>query len=195
MLANVSVGDIIGFGSVLLMNPATQTHQVGDFLAPPKPGEGTADFVDVKDVDFPVYEQVYGELSIPNADILCPLVYGDSEPALKKGAGQYIGSMIVGYPGTTLVCAHVNRQFRNLHNVKVGDTVQVRTTYGVYTYEVKYVGVHYEWDNSVYDLMREDENIVMYTCYYQYTSIGSVKMRFYVAADYVSGPLIKDWGE
>ena len=195
MLANVSVGDIIGYGSVLLMNPATQTHDVSDFLAPPEEGKGTADIVDIKNVDFPVYGQIYGELSIPNADILCPLVYGDSEACLKRGAGQYLGSMIVGYPGTTMVCAHVNRQFKNLHNVKVGDTVQVRTAYGVYTYEVKYVGVHADYDDSVYDLLREDENIVLYTCYYQYTALGSVKKRFYVCADYTSGPLIKDWGE
>lgn len=195
MVANVSVGDVVGYASVLLMNSTNQSHDVGDFLAPPEEGKGTADIVNIKDVDFPSYEQVYGELSIPNADILCPLVYGDSEAALRKGAGQFLGSMIVGYPGTTLVCAHVNRQFKNLHNVEVGDTIQVRTSYGVYTYEVKYVGVHDAWDDSVYDLLREDENIVLYTCYYQYTALGSVKKRFFVCADYTSGPLIKDWGE
>ena len=47
---------------------------------------------------------------------------------------------------------------------------------------------------TVYDLSREDENVVMYTCYYQMTALGSVKMRYFVCADLVSGPLIVDGG-
>jgi sortase A len=194
-IVNISVGDIVGYGSVLLMKPAPMdTSDVTDFLAPAETGKGTQDTVNIVDVTFPTYEKVYGEISIESANILCPLVYGDSERALSRGAGQYIGSMIIGYPGTTLVCAHVNRQFKNLHKVQVGDMIQVRTSYGVYTYEVKYTGVHEADDDSAYDLAREDENLVLYTCYYQYTSLGNWKKRFYVCADYVSGPMILDWG-
>jgi hypothetical protein len=47
----------------------------------------------------------------------------------------------------------------------------------------------------VYDLSREDENVVLYTCYFQQTALGNVKMRFFVCADYVSGPLIVDGGD
>ena len=108
--------------------------------------------------------------------------------------GQYIGSMIVGYGGTTLACAHVNRQLKNLHKTQIGDQIQIRTTYGVYTYEIKYTGIHDASDDSIYDLGREDENLVLYTCYYQKTALGSVKKRFFVCADYVSGPMIVDWG-
>lgn len=194
-IVNISVGDIIGYGSVLLMSPTpVDTSDVTPYLAPAETGKGTADTINITDITFPTYEQVYGEISIESADILCPLVYGDTEKALTRGAGQYIGSMIVGYGGTTMVCAHVNRQFKNLHNVQVGDIIQVRTTYGAYTYEVKYTGVHDASDDSVYDLAREDENLVLYTCYYQYTSLGNVKKRFFVCADYVSGPMIVDWG-
>ncbi len=195
LFAQVTVGDIIGYGSVLLLQePPTQNYEVMDFLEPAKPGEGTADTINITEITFPTYEQVYGEISIPEADILCPLVYGDTERAMSRGAGQYIGSTIIGYGGTSMICAHVNRQFKNLHNVEVGDEIQIRTTYGVYTYEVKYVGVHSATDDSIYDLAREDENVVLYTCYYQQTALGSVKMRFFVCADYVSGPMIVDWG-
>lgn len=196
LVADTSVGDIVGYGKLLLMKPAEQNHNVSDFLelADPEDTVPEEETVDIRDVKFPGYEEIYGEISIPDADILCPLVYGDHEPALKLGAGQYMGSSIIGYGGTTMICAHVNRQFANLHMVEVGDTVQIRTAYGVYTYEVKYVGVHYATDDSVYDLSREDENVVMYTCYYQQTALGSVKMRFFVCADYVSGPMIVDGG-
>ena len=194
LLANVTVGDVIGYGSVLLIKPVTDDHDISDFLAPAEPGKGTADTINISEVTFPTYEQVYGELSIPSIDLVCPFVYGDTERAMSRGVGQYIGSTIIGYGGTTMACAHVNRQFKNLHNVKVGDQIQIRTTYGAYTYEVKYVGVHSATDDSIYDLGREDENLVLYTCYYQQTSLGSVKKRFFVCADYVSGPMILDWG-
>ena len=194
LVINTFAGDLIGYGSLLLMDSAQPNYEVSDFLAPAEPGKGMNDIVDIKDVTFPSYEQVYGEISIPSVDILYPFVYGDTEKAMKKGVGQFIGSSIVGYGGTTLACAHVNRQFKNLHKTKVGDTVQIRTSYGVYTYEVKYVGVHDATDDSIYDLSREDENLVLYTCYYQRTALGSVKKRFFVCADYVSGPMIVDWG-
>ena len=197
LIANATIGDVTGYASVLLLNTDTLDSNISQQLESVQliednhPGENT---VHITQIDFPVYEEVYGEISIEEADILCPLVYGDTETALRKGAGQYIGSTIIGYSGTTMICAHVNRQFANLHDVEPGDTVKIRTTYGVYTYEVKYVGVHSATDDSVYDLAREDENIVMYTCYYQYTALGSVKKRFFVCADYVSGPMIVDRG-
>lgn len=195
LIANLTLGDIMGYASILFMRNPTQTHQVSDFLEPAKPGEGTADTINIADITFPTYEQVYGEISIESVDLLCPLVYGDTDKALKKGAGQYIGSSIIGYGGTTMICAHVNRQFKNLHKTQVGDTVQIRTAYGVYTYEVKYTGVHDAEDDSIYDLADEAEKVVLYTCYYQQTALGSVKKRFFVCADYVSGPMIKDWGD
>lgn len=195
LIANVLVGDIVGYGSVLLMRPTvTDTHGVTDFLAEIPEGTVQADTVDITEITFPTYENVYGEITIEAADIQCGLVYGDTEPAMTRGAGQYLGSSIIGMGGTTMACAHVNRQFKNLHLVEVGDIITVRTTYGEYTYEVKYAGVNDAKDTSVYDLSREDENLVLYTCYYQYTALGSVKRRFFVCADYVSGPMIVDKG-
>ena len=195
LVASASMGDIIGYGSLLLMKPSESVSPNTDMeFKPLSPDAYAEETVDIRDITFPTYEQVYGEISIPAADIYCPLVYGDTNAAMRKGAGQYIGSRIIGYGGTSMICAHVNRQFKNLHTVEVGDEIQISTAYGVYTYEVKYVGVHSATDKTVYDLGREDENVVLYTCYYQKTALGSVKMRFFVCADYVSGPMIVDRG-
>lgn len=194
LIANVTVGDIVGYGSVLLMDKPSSSQNITDFLVPNNTNPDASDTVDIRDVTFPTYEQPYGEISIPSVGVLDPFIYGDTDRAIKMGVGQYIGSSIVGYGGTTLACAHVNRHFKNLHNVQIGDEIHIRTTYGAYTYEVKYVGVHDAKDDSIYDLSREDENLVLYTCYYQQTALGSVKKRFFVCADYVSGPLIVDGG-
>lgn len=190
LIINTTVGDVVGYASVLLMDTTNQNSAAQQDTVELVSNSVLDKTIPISEIEFPGYEQVYGEINIPEADISCPLVYGDTEAAMRKGAGQYIGSTLIGYPGTTMICAHVNRQFANLHNVEPGDMIEIRTTYGVYTYEVKYVGVHSASDDSIYDLAREDENVVMYTCYYQRTALGSVKMRFFVCADYVSGPII-----
>ncbi len=190
VVLNTSVGDVVGYANVLLKKPVSSEEAPELLLAEDDKG----DTIPISEIKYPSFSQVYGEISIPDVDILCPLIYGDDDEILDRGAGQYIGSTIIGYPGTTLACAHINRHFKTLHLVKPGNMIQVRTEYGVYNYEVKYVGVHSEKDKSVYDLSREDENLVLYTCYFQQTALGSVKMRFFVCADYVSGPLIVDGG-
>ncbi len=197
LIANVTVGDIIGYGSLLLMDKANPNHNISDLFVPLDPDvtlPDKPDTLDIRDITFPIYEQVYGEISIPSVGILDPFIYGDTTQALKKGVCQFIGSSIVGYGGTTLACAHINRHFKNLHKVQLGDLIHIRTTYGAYTYEVRYIGIHDAKDDSVYDLTREDENLVLYTCYYENTKLGSVKKRLFVCADYVSGPMIVDGG-
>jgi sortase A len=191
LVLNLGFGDVLGYASILLKNPASSEDETPELLLA---DEDKGDTIHISEVNFPVFGQVYGEISIPDVGILCPLIYGDSDEILDQGAGQFVGSNIIGYSGTTMACAHINRHFKTLHLVVPGNTIQVRTEYGVYTYEVKYVGVHKDNDNTVYDLGRKDENLVLYTCYFQQTAVGSVKMRFFVCADYVSGPLIVDGG-
>lgn len=194
LIANVTIGDVYGYASTFFMKIPEEDYQIIDLFDPSELEDTLKDTIDISQIEFPQYEKVYGEISIPDVDILCPLIYGDTDKALKKGACQYIGSSIIGYGGTTMIGAHVNRHFKNLHNVEIGDLVQIRTTYGVYTYEVKYVGVHDASEKNLYDLATDDENVVLYTCYYQRTSLGNVKKRFFVCADYVSGPMIVDGG-
>lgn len=186
---HVFVGDVSGYAQVLFMRTGTTGEELTDLFVPSEKNGGT---VDIHDITIPVYETVYGQIRIDSVGIDCPLLYGDSNAAIRKGAGQYIGSTLIGYGGTTLICAHVNRHFANLSQVQVGDKIQIDTTYGAYTYRVTHAGVHTANDKTVYDLARDDENVVLYTCYYEYTALGSVKKRFFVCADYESGPMIVD---
>lgn len=188
---SVSVDDIVSFGSVMLVRRADTDYGMTDFLDPTLySGQDHREELPISAVDFPSYEAVYGEIIIESVGIQCPLIYGDTDAALRRGACQYIGSRIIGYPGTTLVCAHVNRHFSQLHRVQVGDLIQVNTTYGSYVYQATNVFVAPATDSKAFDLNRTDENLVLYTCYYEQTALGSVKKRFFVQADYVSGPII-----
>ncbi len=183
---NFTVGDVIGYGSVLFMK-TENTNDADNLFMPSSKETGT---VNIKDVDFPTHGKVYGEILIDSVGIDCPLIYGDSKNLLWRGACQYMGSTIIGYGGTTMACAHVNRHFKNLSKVSVDDYIKINTTYGSYIYKVVYTGIHKDSDKTAYDLTREDENLVLYTCFYEHTAFGNVKKRFFVRADFVSGPLI-----
>lgn len=189
ILFYLAFGDVLGYaGMVFLNEPPRMDEQMGNIFIP---ADENVSSVDIAQVEFPQYETVYGQIQIDSVGIDCPLIYGDSDKALKQGACQYIGSFIIGYGGTTLVAAHNNRHFKNLPSVKEGDTIKVTTSYGVYRYRVVATAVKSDSDATAYDLAREDENLILYTCFFENTPVGSVKKRFYVYGDYLSGPMIQ----
>ena len=67
--------------------------------------------------------------------------------------------------------------------------IRVTTYYGVYVYEVTGTAVHEATDDTSYDFSRTDENLILYTCY-PFDSLGYTPFRFFVYADYVSGPAL-----
>lgn len=73
-----------------------------------------------------------------------------------------------GLPGegkTILLSGHNNTFFNDLQHAEEGATVTITTHYGVYTYEVTETKILDYQDSSAYDFSREDENLILYTCY------------------------------
>ena len=73
--------------------------------------------------------------------------------------------------------------------VQPGMEIRVTTYYGEYVYEVTETAVHEATDDTSYDFSRTDENLILYTCY-PFDSLGYTPFRFFVYADYVSGPAL-----
>ena len=88
-----------------------------------------------------------------------------------------------------LVGGHNNSYFNGLKSVKVGNTITLKTNYGVYTYKVTKTAVLPATDKSAYDLKATQENLVLYTCY-PFDMLGLTPNRYFVYADYVSGPRV-----
>ncbi|MFA6309080.1 MAG: class D sortase [Clostridia bacterium] len=139
-------------------------------------------------VSFPDYGNVFGKIDIPAVNLSSLLIYGDDDECLSRGAGQYIGSFIPGYGSTTLISGHKNTVFKNLKSVKKGNTINITTTYGIYSYKVTKIAIKLDSDASAYNLETKYDNIILYTCIWQDTPVGSVKMRYFVYADYIKGP-------
>lgn len=112
---------------------------------------------------------------------------------MRLGAGQYIGSMIPGDLGTTLIGGHNMPSFGKIYYLEPGDEVKVHTHYGDYTYQVTEVKIANYKDPSINTKLgdRTKRSLILYTCY-PLDAIGLTPERVFVSADYVSGPIIDE---
>ena len=84
----------------------------------------------------------YGNISIDSVGINAPINYGMSQSNIDKF--DVCSSESFGIPGgevPILIGGHNTNSFRTLQNVKVGDIISINTFYGVFNYEVYYVGI------------------------------------------------------
>ena len=139
-----------------------------------------------ENVVYPGYGVQFGEISIPDCEVKCPLFMGDGDISLKNGAGVYYGSFIPGYGGTILIAGHNNTFFNGLKNAKAGQEITIRTSYGNYKYKISKTEIKDSLDTSAYDLSADYENLVLYTCY-PFDEVGLTSKRLFVYADLTDG--------
>ena len=124
-------------------------------------------------IQFPKYGEHYGEISIPTLKLKVPLYFGDSESILRKGAGQYMGSVFPGEIGTTLIGGHNIDSFGKLLNIQPNEQIDIQTTYGSYHYTVTDKKVANKADWQIAKELRQQKNreLILYTCYPIDTSV------------------------
>lgn len=155
-------------------------------------GKGAADgTIALKDVKIPSYGDQYGVISIDRINLNVKLYYGDSNDILDVGAGQFSGSYLPGFNRTIMIAGHTIPYFQRFGELVVGDTVQISTHYGNYSYQITEIKVGKYDDSSMYNLaQREKEQLILYTCY-PLDGIGFKQERLFVYADKISGPIIQ----
>ena len=139
-------------------------------------------------IEFPKINTQYGKIEIESAEMSAPLIFGDGMNVLKEGVGQYHGSYIPGYGGTILLTGH-NNMYPKVEQVKTGDVIKITTSYGVYKYKVNNIQILDKNEYSNLKLSDDKEQLIYYTCY-PFTALGDMSKRYFVFADYVSGPKI-----
>ena len=186
-----SLSTVISLGSFLFSDTEKDysTEYKNIFVPVSDDSTETDEYIDAESVEYPMYGTQFGELIIDDCKIENKLFFGDGEVALRNGVGVYNGSFIPGYGGTILVAGHNNTYFNGLKNAKEGQTVKIRTSYGNYEYKITKTAVKAYNDKTAYDLTADHENLVMYTCY-PFDELGLTNQRFFVYAEYVSGPKI-----
>lgn len=184
----------MNIGSMVLVQEVPTFHAELDsiFEPPPITVEEQPETVSMEQIKMPVYGQKYGNLTCDRISLEAPVYYGDSNEILRVGAGQYIGSFMPGWNRVMLLCAHNTTFFKPLQNVQVGDVFTFTTSYGVYQYEVTDTRIADHNDETTYDLLKEEEELIMYTCYPFETMVGTKTDRLFVYAKKIAGPAVTE---
>ncbi|MDA8193519.1 MAG: class D sortase [Thermaerobacter sp.] len=80
--------------------------------------------------------QVVATLLIPNIGVTAAVVQGTGESQLLAAPGHFVGSVLPGQPGTSVVAAHNATYFRQINQLKPGDRVNVTTRQGQFVFAV-----------------------------------------------------------
>lgn len=129
--------------------------------------------------------EVMGEVIIPSISLKYPLIHGTLDEHLAKGIGHYAGSVYPGEGGNVIISGHRDTVFRNLGDLKIGDTITINTTYGSYTYKASSTRIVDKNDRTV--IVPSDKEMLTMTTCYPFSYIGSAPKRYIVIAQFV-GP-------
>ena len=143
-------------------------------------------FIRASDITMPQPGDLYANITISGTKVDSPVFWGDSERELNKGVGTYMGGWLPGWGRTVMMAGHRNTDFADFRSVEVGATITIRTHYETYTYEVVRIAVYHMDDEDSYDFLRDDENIILYTCY-PFDRIGAAVERLFVYGEPLTG--------
>lgn len=124
-----------------------------------------------------------GEVVIPSISLKYPLIHGTLEEHLAKGIGHYAGSVYPGEGGNVIISGHRDTVFRNLGDVKIGDTITINTSYGSYTYKASSTRIVDKDDRTV--IVPSDKEMLTITTCYPFRYIGSAPKRYILTAQFV----------
>ncbi len=147
--------------------------------------------IPLSEVVIPYIGTHYANLSIERLGVTTPVYFGDSDRILLAGAGQYSGSFLPGFKRPILLSGHNMSVFNYLQYLTVGDKISLKTNYGLYIYEVTAIAIHSATDPTAIDLGKQEEELILYTCY-PFQRLSSRKYdRWFVYAKRISGPDVK----
>ncbi|MBQ5995650.1 MAG: class D sortase [Clostridia bacterium] len=151
-------------------------------------------YINYDEFVFPSWGDIFGKVTVEGTEIDCPLIFGDDNSLLRRGAGLSFFSHIPGCGKGILVGGHNNTYFHTLPEAQVGSLVRVETNYGSFTYrirETKLIDMNSADARGQYaeDLNGDREVLLLYTCY-PINTMASTSLRYFVFCEKVSGPQV-----
>lgn len=114
------------------------------------------------------------------SDLELPVYWGSNAELLEHGACHSSSSVIIGDKGNSVISAHVDTYFSDLDKLAEGDTVTVKTNYGIFTYKVRET-ISFRSSNKKYVIPTDDNRLTLYTC--KKDLLGDSDMRIGVICD------------
>jgi sortase A len=133
----------------------------------------------------PKLGDVIGTLWIPKIKKTIAIIEGTGSKELKLGVGHYVKSVLPGVSDNSVLAGHRDSVFRNLGELKLGDLMTVRTSYGTFVYEVHKIRIVDANDRTVI-VPTNDAVLTLSTCY-PFRFIGNAPKRYIVQAGLVIG--------
>ena len=127
-------------------------------------------------------------LEIPSIDLKVPVYTGIDDLTLNRAVGRVPGTAKIGVPGNLALSAHRDGFFRGLKDIKIGETVEVKTLKGSIKYKIVSTHITTPDDLSVLSDTGKDE-VTLVTCYPFYY-VGSAPKRFIVKALFESEEIL-----
>lgn len=117
-------------------------------------------------IDYPEYGSRYGNIKLEAIEANLPLYFGDKLEILRKGVGHSSGSYFPGEGGTIICMGHNTKAFlHDLPMIKIGEEIEITTTYGEYKYQVYDKKVVNMYDTDQTPIQEEQEILMLYTCF------------------------------
>lgn len=169
------VSDMLSLTSILEQN--NNTHKSSNI---------TYDYESKKLEKYPVWGEEFAKLTIKSIDRYdLPVYHGDTLDIIKNGVGHNAGTYFPGEGGSIVLGAHNSvRDFYYLPQVSIGDTISLKTSYGIFDYEVYDTAIINEKDSTKLPIQKDEEILMLYTCY-PVGGIGYRDKRYVVYAKLV----------
>ena len=132
--------------------------------------------------NYPEYGTQYATIEIPKIDVNLPVYFGSTLDVLKNGVGHDSASYFPGEGGTIIYMGHNSKNaFRRFSELKKGDEITVKTSYGDFTYKIYDMKLINEKDLDALPIQKDEEILMCYTCY-PFNNIGYATQRYVVYA-------------
>jgi sortase A len=119
-------------------------------------------------------------LRIPKIRLEVPVLEGTDGLTLNHAVGRIAGTTRVEEPGNIGIAGHRDGFFRELKDLTVGDTVELRTLTGTVAYKVDQISIVAPEDTSVLN-PKTGPSLTLVTCY-PFHYVGSAPQRYIVSA-------------
>ena len=145
------------------------------------------EFENKKLKNYPEYGTQYATIQIPSINVDVPVYFGDTLEILKKGVGHSSGSYFPGEGGSIIYMGHNSKNmFRRFSEVKKGDKITVKTSYGEFNYKIYDMQLIKETEIDKLPIQDQKEILMVYTCY-PFNNIGYATQRYVLYAELENG--------
>jgi sortase A len=128
-----------------------------------------------------------GRIEIPRIKVSALVREGSDDKTLKRAAGHVPYTSLPGEHGNVGIAAHRDTFFRNVRNIREGDIIRMKTTWGTYEYEVDSLKIVMPENVEVLN-PTPAPSITLVTCY-PFNYVGSAPKRFIVRARQINPPV------